>query len=111
MKRRIIVGLGILLATSGGALAGDLVSGASITHVSNTASNTAAFSVQISGGTGPCGTAGQWITFPLLAAPDADTHKRAYASVLLAFTMGLHVRIHNYSGSACDGASYVEIYN
>jgi hypothetical protein len=95
----------------GGSLASDLAVDASIARVRNTVSNSTSFSVQVSGGTGPCAIVGQWITFPVSAAADADTHKRTYATVLTALALGLQVRIYNYSGSACDGASYIEIYN
>jgi hypothetical protein len=46
----------------------------------------------------------------LSAAPDADTHRRAYAAALTALSLGLRVTVYNYSGDACDGASYIEVY-
>ena len=92
------------------AQAGYIATGARVTHVSSTNGNTASFQVMVAGGTGPCTSeSGTWVVFPLSAAPDADTHKRAYAAALLALTTGMPVILFNYSSDSCTGASYVDV--
>lgn len=97
---------------SANAYAGYIVVGATVTHISSTNGNNQSFQVQVAGGTGPCtnGT-GMWVVFPLSAAPDADTHKRAYAAAMLALATGMRVTLYNYSDDGCTGASYVDVYN
>ena len=91
--------------------AGYVTVGATVTHVSSTNANTQSFVVQVVGGTGPCTNgSGFEVVFPLTAAPDADTHKRAYAAALLALALGMHVSIYNYTDNNCLGASYIDVY-
>lgn len=90
--------------------AGYLVTGGTIAHITNTSSNSQSFAIQILSGTGPCVGASAWIVFPLSAAPDADTHKRAYAAVVTALATGMRVSVYNYTDDNCDRASYVQIY-
>jgi hypothetical protein len=93
--------------------AGYLAVGVTVTKVSNTNSNDQSFVVTFTGGTGPCtsGTGSTFVIFPLSAAPDADTHKRAYAAALLALTTGMRVTLYNYTSDSCTGASYIEVYS
>jgi hypothetical protein len=84
-----------------------IVQNARLARVTNTDGNQTKFAVLVADGTGPC--AGQWIQFPLWAAPDADTHKRAYAALLMALATGMKVTIYNYTDDSCTLASYVEV--
>jgi Family of unknown function (DUF5992) len=104
--RHPVAVIALLLGTT--AQAGYLITDATITDVYNTASNQTSFAVAVQGGSGPCSGSAN-IVFPLSAAPDADTLKRAYAAALMAFALGLHVSIHNYSSDACTGASYIRV--
>lgn len=107
MKKTSVIAT-LALAIVGNASAGDLVTGGTLAKVTNTASNGLNFSVFVTGGTNNLCTGG-WITFPLSAAPDVQAHQRAYAAALLAMSTGAPVRIHNYQGNSCVGASYIEI--
>ena len=113
-KRRLLsaVACAITMVTCAEANAGYLVSNATITHVANTAGNYSVFVVQVAGGTGPCANGATiWITFPVSAAPDADTHRRAYSAAMTALVTGMHVSIYNYTNDNCDGASYIDLFN
>jgi hypothetical protein len=52
--------------------AGYLAQGATVVAVTNTSSNQQAFSVKLSGGTGPC-VSGGWVSFKEVDAADAKT--------------------------------------
>jgi hypothetical protein len=104
-----LMGCGLFCAS---ARAGQIVTGATVIHVSSTNGNTTAFQVLVAGGVGVCTSeTGTWIVFPLSAAADADTHKRTYAAALLALATGMRVNLHNYASDSCTGASYVDVYN
>ena len=110
MSRRFlsrIVCSSLILCTSI-ASAGDIAAGGTITQIKNVTGNMTQWAIWITGGTGVC--LGNWIVFPLSAAPDADTHKRGYATALMATALGMRVKIHNYSGDDCLNASYIEAY-
>lgn len=101
----------VLLFAFGSASAGEYIAdGARVVSVANTGSNQSVFVLKTSGGTGMC-TNGTWITFSPATSADVDTFKRAYAAALLAFSTGSLVRIYNYSGASCDGASFIELDN
>jgi len=88
--------------------AGDLVINGTVKAVTNTSSNLQNFAIQVAGGSpNVCGSG--WINFPISAGADADAHKRAFALALTALTTGLRVRVHNYHGSDCNTASYIEL--
>jgi hypothetical protein len=110
MKAKALAAMAaICMMVENPAVAGDLVVGGRIIRITNTGANMPVFSIEVSGGsTNLCGSG--WITFPVSAAPDADTHKRAYAAALLALSTGLSVRVHNYQGSDCNSASYIELF-
>ena len=92
------------------AQAGYVATDATVLRVSSTNGNTASFQVMVAGGTGPCtSVSGIWVVFPLSAAPDADTHKRAYAAALLALATGMSVTLYNYTNDNCVLASYVDV--
>ena len=97
----------LVLALASESNAGDLVIGGTITKVANTSDNGTSFSILVTGGTSSL--CSSWITFPLSAAADADTHKRAYAAALLALSTATPVRVHNYLGNNCNTASYLEV--
>lgn len=107
---KILIACSVFIAASSAstALAGDLVIGGTIKAVTNTSSNQSNFAVQVAGGS-PNNCATGWINFPLSAGADADTLKRAFAIALTAMTTGMKVRIHNYHGSDCNNASYIEL--
>jgi Family of unknown function (DUF5992) len=108
MKSRFLVALvAASCAMAGSAVAGDLALNARVVRVANTGNNSTVFSVAVSGGS--LNLCSGWITFPVSAAPDADTHKRAYAAALLALSSGMLVRVHNYSSDSCEGASYIDL--
>lgn len=101
--------LAVALGMSGPSLAaGYIVSSATVTMLTSTASNLTAFVVATTGGTGSC-TGGAQITFNQSDSPDADTFKRAYAALLMAFTTGAKVSIYNYQDNTCNHASYVQL--
>jgi hypothetical protein len=107
--KRLLIGIAVLCTTAiAHAQGGYVVTGATITHVTNTSGNAAAFSITVSGGTGSC--AGSTITFLQTAAPDADTFKRAYVAALMALSVGLHVTVYNYTDTTCNLASYIDVY-
>lgn len=109
---RSILALAACGLCSANAQAGYIATGATIIRVSSTNGNTASFQVMVAGGTGPCTSeSGTWVVFPLSAAPDADTHKRAYAAALLALTTGMPVVLYNYANDDCVGASYVDVHS
>jgi len=107
MKIKLGLAALILGTLSSTAHAGYLISNATISTVYNVSSNSNSFALAIAGGTGVC--AGTLIVFPVTSAPDADTHKRAYAAALLAFAMGKTVTIYNYANDSCSGASYIQV--
>lgn len=80
-RLRSTLALGACALLSASAQAGYVATDATVLRVSSTNGNTASFQVMVAGGTGPCtSVSGTWVVFPLSAAPDADTHKRAYAA-------------------------------
>jgi hypothetical protein len=89
------------------ATAGSLVTNATITKILNTSGNQTQFAIVVSGGTGRC--ANTVIYFPVSAAVDADTHKRAYSAALLALATGMKISAWNYSGNNCEGAAYIDV--
>jgi hypothetical protein len=109
MKFRSLVLIGALAVLSQmvSAAGAYIVTGGTITSITNTASNTSAFTVTTSGGTGVC--TGVAITFPLSSFPDADTMARAYATALTALALNATVTIYNYSSSTCTTATYIQI--
>lgn len=86
-----------------------VVQEATISRITNVADNAAKFAVLVAGGSGPCSNG--WIEFPASAAVDLEAHKRAYATLLMAFASNLRVSIFNYSGNSCLGASYIEAFH
>lgn len=95
------------LGSMGPAAAGDVVLGGRIVEVANT-NGSPGFNVRVSGGSlNLCGSG--WIVFPASAAPDAESHKRAYAAALVALTTGALVRLHNYQGNTCDTVSFIQL--
>jgi hypothetical protein len=112
MWQRMLSIIAIALATGfcAQANAGLLASGATISHLANTSNDSTTFALQLVGGSGPCTGGTIWIWFPVSAAADADAHKRAYATAMMAIATGLRVSIHNYTNDNCDGASYIEVY-
>lgn len=94
------------------AQAGYIAQGAVIKQLSNMGGNANAFGVEIVGGSGPSSSStSAWIWFPVGAAPDGPTHQRAYAAAMMAMSMGLRVKIFNYSSDDCNNASFISIYN
>jgi hypothetical protein len=92
------------------AQAGYIATDATVIRISSTNGNTASFQVMVAGGTGPCTSVnGTWVVFPLSAAPDADTHNRAYAAAMLALATGMRVTLYNYTNDDCVQASYVAV--
>jgi hypothetical protein len=89
------------------ATAGSLVTNATITKILDTSGNQTQFAIVVSGGTGPC--ANTVIYFPVGAAVDVDTHKRAYAAALLALATGMRISAWNYTGNNCEGAAYIDV--
>ena len=87
------------------AQAGYVLTGGTLTSVTNTASNEPQFAIVANTGSGPC--VGQWIHFPQDAAPDIDSH--AFAIALLAHTTGSKVTVYNYENDACNRAVYIEL--
>lgn len=107
IAKHLILATVLALTAAASANAGYLVQNGTITRVYNTSNNQNAFAVNVQGGTGPCTST--VIVFPLSAAADADTHKRAYAAALMAFAMGLQVSIYNYTNDTCTIASYIDV--
>jgi hypothetical protein len=105
----IRVALCITLLHSSLASAGYLVQNATITRLTNVADNAPKFAIQVTGGSGPCSTS--TIEFPASAAVDLEAHRRAYATLLMAFASGMHISVVNYNSDSCVGASYVEAFN
>jgi Family of unknown function (DUF5992) len=105
MRKMLLCATVALISFS--AHAGYVIQGATIVNVGSTNGNAAQFHVVVTGGAGPC--VGQTILFHISNAPDADTHKRAYAAALLALAMGYRVNIYNYTDNNCAGASYIDI--
>ncbi len=107
----IVVTLSVFLSLN--VVAGTYVAlDSNITEVINTNGNSAAFSVKVSGGTGPC--AGKAITFPAAAAGDysngrSEMHNRAYSAALTALTTGMKVDIHNYVNGDCLNAVFIRV--
>jgi len=99
--------MGLVVLCVANAQAGYVLTGGSLTTVTNTADNAPQFAVIANGGGGPC--AGQWITFPRDATSDAENHRRAFALALLAHTTGSKVNIYNYESDACNRAAYIEL--
>jgi hypothetical protein len=97
----------IALAVPHLAFSGYLVTTGTIQSISNTSGNNALFTITVVGGSGPCN--GQNIAFLAWAAPDADTHKRAYALAMLAFATGKRINVYNYTNDACTTASYIDV--
>lgn len=97
-----------LLFGSYPAEAGFIASESTITSIKNVTGNMPQFAVFVTGGTGPC--LNTWVVFPVSAAPDADTHKRAYATAMMAIALGMHVIIYNYTDDSCLGASYIDAH-
>jgi hypothetical protein len=106
--RATLAGAVLLFGWIGQACAGYLVEEGTITRMAPVESNSTAFSVLTTGGTGPCSAV--WISFPVSAAPDLDTHKRLYATLLVAFAQGMRVSIYNYSSNSCMGAAFVDMH-
>jgi hypothetical protein len=110
MKRTIgcivLAALGVSVTLP--ASAGDLVLSGRVVRIANTGNNQDVFSIEVAGGTQNL-CSGVWINFPVGAAANPDTHKRAYATALTALTAGLLVRVYNYQGNSCDQASYIEL--
>ncbi len=105
---RTVTALIVLLVWHVSAQAGDLVFGGRLVGLTNTTSNSSIFAIKVTGGSlNLCSTT--WISFPVSAAADADTHKRAYAAALTALTTGMPVRIHNYASDSCGAAQYIEL--
>lgn len=100
-----LVFVGALLSAT--AQAGSIVSDGYVSIIENTSGNQALFTIKVTGGTGPC--VGQTISFPVWAAPDADTHKRAYAAAMLAFSLGYRVSVWNYVDNTCTSAAYIAV--
>ncbi|MCG9584205.1 DUF5992 family protein [Vibrio tubiashii] len=84
-----------------------LVENAVITSVSNTSSNQDNFVIWQEGGEGPC--KGKDILFPRTATTSTETHKRAYAAALTAFSTGAKVDVYNYQGNGCHNAAYIRL--
>ena len=102
--------LAILSTSSLNLSAGELIQGATIVEVANTAFGGAEFAVRLSGGTGTCATA-PYIIFPEAKASSAASNKQAIATALLAFSTGRKVRIHNFQDDSCTGANFIAISN
>lgn len=108
-SRKHLIAFLIILCSgvTGTALAGEIVVGAQLIRITNTSSNTNAFSIMVSGGTlNLCGSS--WINFPA-SATDAESYKRAYAAALVALTTGAPIRVYNYQSNTCETASYIEL--
>lgn len=101
-----MTGLFICLCAAN-AQGGYVLTGGTLTGVTNTASNAPQFGVIANGGGGPC--VGQWILFPRDATPDVENYKRAFALAVLAHTTGSKVNIYNYENDACNRAVYIEL--
>ena len=109
-RSRFVRFVGVLLAAAGGTstvYAGSIATDVQIQSVANTQGNQTQFSIVVTGGSGPC--SGQTINFPVWAAVDADSHKRAYAATLMAFAMGAKVSIWNYVDNGCLAAAYIVV--
>lgn len=98
-----------LMSIAGTASAEYIIHNAKIASITNTGSNQATFAIKTKGGTGYC--AGHpYIKFPVTASADEGIHKRAYQAALTALANNLTVRVHNYYGTDCNNASYIEVY-
>lgn len=101
----------ILLSGLENAHAGEIVHGASVRGVTNTANNIAGqFAIRVSGGTGPC-TGNTYITFPIssVSGQNVETHKRTFNIALAASVTGDLVNIYNYESNTCDKAVFIEL--
>lgn len=83
-----------------------IVKDAIIISIANTSSNQDTFTIWIEGGEGVCLNS---ISFPRTATSSNETHKRAYATALTAFTTGSKVWVHNYQGSDCNNAAFIRL--
>ena len=98
----------VMLFNTANVHAGWLNQGGKITQLYNTSNKNniyATFGITVSGGSGSCST----ILFPRSAAANADVHKRAFSMAMLAYTNEDSVSVYNYSGSSCDGASFIQV--
>ncbi|MCR9907026.1 DUF5992 family protein [Vibrio campbellii] len=105
MNERILL---IFMTFSLNVLAGDIALDSKILKVRNTVSNTDAFEIVVDKTLINC--ASNVVSFPSSAAPNRETHARAYSSALTALTTDMKVRIHAYTdNNECSQASYIEI--
>lgn len=97
-----------LLASPLSSFAGELALDSTVLKVRNTSNNSDTFEVVLDKNVKNC--FGNVIAFPSSAAPNKETHARAYASALTALTTGLKVRIYAYADAdECKKASYIEL--
>lgn len=100
----------LLVVISGRLVANEWVAtDSTVAQIANTNVNGRNFSIITLGGSGPC--AGKLIIFPESDASGVEAHQRAYATALMALSMGMRVSIYNYYSSSCDRASFIAISN
>ncbi|TDF42313.1 hypothetical protein EYS14_05665 [Alteromonadaceae bacterium M269] len=97
------------LFISSSALSGELVRGATIEEVANTASNLKVFYIKVKGGNGPC--ANRSIIFPASQAPSPEAYERAFSIALAAAASGKKIRAHNYIDDDCHGAGFIGMFS
>ena len=102
--------LALVLSMFGGPLFAGTLAVGTVVRISNISFDQDQFAVWIAG-TGPCATAdgSMLILFPVSAAKNADSLKRAYANALTAYSLGKPVFVYNYVNSSCAAATFIEI--
>ncbi|GAA6135241.1 hypothetical protein NBRC116188_20310 [Oceaniserpentilla sp. 4NH20-0058] len=97
----------LLLGLCFNAYAGDIANGATVLKVANISSNVDTFAVTVDSSLVDC--ARNIIFFPASAAPNKESHARAYSTALTALSTGMKVRLYNYDSNSCTDASFIEI--
>lgn len=97
--------------SSNASSAGDLVMNATITQVIVRKQSPAeAFTLMVTGGSGPCASGGV-IKFPATGSASTDDGMRSVA--IAAYLAGKEIRAYDYDGAGgainCDGADYIRM--
>ncbi len=102
-----IIGVLFMCVATHSAIAGTIISNATITGVQNTGASPTyqGFGINVVG-TGVC--SGQTIWFPV-SATVPEVHKRAFTMAMTAFLEKKKITVHNYLDNTCQSGAYIII--
>lgn len=109
MKSILINLFSLSLILSGNAVAGEIANG-KVEEVTNIVGNEKQFGIKLSAGSsGVCAGGFMYIKASSFG-DDIDSYKQAFSLATTALVADKRIRVHNYTGDSCHGATFIGLY-